>query len=166
MAEEATFVIVKPDAIKRGLVGVVLSRLETLHLHIIGAKVVRVSRELAEEHYHHLREKPFFGELLDYLEGKIHDVPYVLALVFWGADAIRRVRELTGLTHPERAEPTSIRGSLGRITGSGVMENVVHASSDSQEAEREIQLWFKPTELLRDLNFPLPKEERDRVRGR
>ena len=150
MAVNATLVLIKPDAIQRGLAGTVLSRLESLHLEIIGAKAVRVSRELAEEHYEALRGKPFFEELLDHIQGKLHETPYVLAFVLRGPDAIGRVRQLAGATHPEQAEPTSIRGSLGRMATSGVMENVIHASSDPSEARREIPLWFKPQELLRD----------------
>lgn len=150
MANEATLVIIKPDAIRRGLIGEVMTRLEPLGLAIVGAKVVRVSRELAEEHYQHLRDKPFFHQLLDHLQGKLHQTPYVLAFVLWGPEAIERVRTVTGATHPEQALPTTIRGAFGRMTESGVMENVVHASADSREAQREIRLWFTPQELLRD----------------
>ncbi|MBI3011503.1 MAG: nucleoside-diphosphate kinase [Candidatus Omnitrophica bacterium] len=151
MAEEATLVIIKPDAIQRGLMGAALSRLEELRLEVIGAKAVRVSQELAEAHYDHLREKPFFQEIVDYLQGKLHETRYVLAVVLWGEDAIGRVRQLTGATHPEQAHPTSIRGAFGRMRTAGLMENVMHASSDRREAEREISLWFKPHELLRDV---------------
>jgi len=147
-ANDATFVIIKPDAIRRGLIGAVLSRLEPLQLEIIGAKVVHVSRELAKAHYHHLKVKPFFNQLLDHLQGKLHDTPYVLAFVLWGPDAIARVRQVAGATHPEKAEPMSIRGSFGRITKTGLMENILHASTDQNEAEREIRLWFKSEELL------------------
>ena len=146
---QATLVLIKPDAIRRGLAGAVLTRLEPLQLEIIGAKVVRVSRELAAEHYRHLRDKPFFDQLLDHLQGTLHKTPYVLAFVLRGPEAIERVRNVAGATHPEQADPTTIRGSLGRMTESGVMDNVVHASADSNEAEREIRLWFKPQELLR-----------------
>jgi len=147
MANEATLVIIKPDAIRRGLIGAVLSRIEPLRLEIIGAKVMRVSRELAAEHYKHLRDQPFFNQLLDHLQGTLHQTPYVLAFVLWGEEAIERVRGAAGATHPEQGDPMTIRGSLGRMTESGVMENVVHASADPREAEREIQLWFKPQEL-------------------
>lgn len=151
MPEQATLVLIKPDAIKRQLVGAVLSRLEELPLELIGAKAVRVSRELAEEHYKPLREKPFFGELIQYIRGQLHGVDYVLALVYAGPDAIGRVRQLAGATNPEAADPRSIRGALGRLTSAGLMENVIHASSDEQEAEREIKLWFRPEELLKPL---------------
>lgn len=150
MSSKATLVIIKPDAIKRGLTGAVLSRLDALQLEIIGAKAVRVSQELAEAHYRHIHDKPFFREAVDHLRGKLHGTRYVLAFVFWGDRAVERVRELAGATNPERAEPASVRGAFGRLTAAGLMENVLHASSDSVEAEREIRLWFQPHELLED----------------
>ena len=149
--DQATLVIVKPDAIKRGLTGAVLSKLDPLQLEMIGAKVVRVSQELAEVHYQHIKEKPFFRETVDHLRGTLHGVHYVLVLILWGPEAIERVRQVTGATHPEQADPTSIRGALGRMTTAGLMENVLHSSSNPQEAEREIALWFQPHELLRAL---------------
>ena len=155
MPAQATLVLIKPDAIKRGLAGTVLSRLDALQLEIIGAKVVRVSLELAEAHYQNIRGKPFFDETVAHLRGALHGTAGVLAFVFWGEDAIARVRELAGATHPEKADPSSIRGALGRMTTTGRMENVLHASSDSQEAEREVKLWFQPHELLRS---PWPAE--------
>lgn len=148
MESQATLVLVKPDAIKRGLTGAVLSRLEQLPLRLIGAKVVRVNRELAEEHYKPLKEKPFFEEIIQYLCGQLHGVDHVLALVYHGPEAIATVRQAAGATNPEAADPTSLRGAYGRLTPAGVMENVLHASSDPQEAAREIQLWFRPEELL------------------
>ena len=151
MAEQATLVLIKPDAITRKLVGAVLSRLETVPLELVGAKAVSVSRELAEEHYRPLREKPFFGELIHYICGELHGVNHVLALVYAGPEAIRLVRQLAGATNPEAADPTSLRGALGRLTSAGLMENVLHASSDEREAEREIKLWFRPEDLLRPL---------------
>lgn len=153
MKEEATLVLIKPDAIRRRLTGAVLSRLDELGFEVIGAKTVRVSRALAEEHYKPLREKPFYDELIHYLCGELHGVEYVLALVYYGPGAIEAVRRLAGSTNPEQAEPASIRGALGRLTTSGLMENVLHASSDEQEAQREITLWFRPEELLVPINF-------------
>jgi nucleoside-diphosphate kinase len=149
MAEEATLVIIKPDAIQRGLVGTVLSRLETLRLELVGAKVTRVSEQAAETHYAHIRDKPFFRETVEYLQGKRHGTSAVLALVYWGAGAVARVRALTGATHPERAHPDTIRGSLGRMATNGLMENVLHASASPEEAAREIPLWFASRELTR-----------------
>ena len=158
MTDQATLVIIKPDAIKRGLTGAVIAKLDPLRLEMVGAKVVRVSQEQAEAHYKHIQDKPFFRVTVDHLLGKLHGVDYVLVFVLWGPDAIERVRHVTGATHPEKAEPTSIRGAFGRMTTSGLMENVLHASSDAQEAEREIRLWFTPQELLRDLGVFSPQQ--------
>jgi nucleoside-diphosphate kinase len=156
MAGEATLLLIKPDAIQRGLVGAVWSRLEPLRLEVVGAKAVRVSRELAQEHYYHLKDRPFFGELVEYLQGKLHGTSYVLAFVLWGDQAVARVRDVVGATNPEQADPASIRGAFGRLTTAGLMENLVHAASDPREAEREIRLWFKPHELLRPVGCEAP----------
>jgi nucleoside-diphosphate kinase len=113
--------------------------------------MVRVSQELAEEHYKHLKDKPFFPEIVKYIRGELHDRRKVMALIYWGEDAIGKCRELAGETNPEKAEATTIRGSYGRITTSGVYENVIHVSSNEAEAEREIKLWFQPQEIIVDL---------------
>ncbi len=113
--------------------------------------MVRVSKALAEEHYKHLKDKPFFNEIIKYLQGELHDRKKVMALVYWGNDAIKKCRDLAGATNPEEAESTSIRGSYGRITTSGVYENVIHVSSNDSEAEREIKLWFGPDEIIVNL---------------
>ena len=159
---QATLVLIKPDALQRGLAGAVLSRLEPLKLDIIGAKVVRLSQELAEEHYKSIKDKPFFRETVEHLQGTRHGMGYVLAFVFWGPDAIERVRQVTGATNPEKADPMTIRGALGRNLSSGLMENVLHASSAPAEAQREIAMWFKPEELLRDLSAASPSAVRQR----
>ncbi|MDD5115551.1 MAG: nucleoside-diphosphate kinase [Candidatus Omnitrophica bacterium] len=148
---QAVLILIKPDGLKKSLTGNILTRLSETKLEIVAAKMVRVSKVLAEEHYKHLKEKPFFGELVRYLQGELHDRKKVMALVYWGKDAIKKCRELAGATNPEEAESTSIRGSYGRITTSGVYENVVHVSSNESEAEREIKLWFSPGEIIVDL---------------
>lgn len=163
MALQATLVLIKPDAIRRGLAGAVLSRLESLQLEIIGMKVVRVSKALAQAHYQNIQGKPFFEDTVDYLQGTRHGTPYVLAFVFWGDRAIERVRQLAGSTNPEHAEPMSIRGAVGRLAADGLMENVVHASSDAEEAEREIQLWFTPSELLKPVMACPPNDSESQV---
>jgi len=112
--------------------------------------IVHVSPELAKAHYKHLTNKPFFNELIKYLQGQLHDRRKVMAMVYWGEGAINKVRELAGSTNPEEAEPTSIRGAYGRITSKGVYENVIHASSGEPEAEKEIKLWFEPDEIILD----------------
>jgi len=148
---QAALILIKPDGLKKSLTGNILTRLSETKLEIVAAKMVRVSQELAEEHYKHLKDKPFFGELTKYLQGELHDRKKVMALVYWGEDAIKKCRELAGSTNPEEAEPTSIRGSYGRITTSGVYENVIHVSSDEKDAEREIKLWLMPEEIIVDL---------------
>ena len=148
---EATLVLIKPDGLKKSLTGNILTRLSETKLKIVGAKIVKVSRELALKHYAHLKDKPFFEDLVDYIQGKFHGVNRVLALVYFGPQAITKVREICGRTNPEEAEPTSIRGAYGRITTSGVYENVIHASATREDAEREIKLWFEPQELALEL---------------
>ncbi|MCM8783857.1 MAG: nucleoside-diphosphate kinase [Candidatus Omnitrophica bacterium] len=145
---EQTLVIIKPDGLKKSLTGNILTRLSETKLEIIGAKVLRVSRELAESHYAHMKDKPFFEDLIKYIQGEFHERRKVMALVYWGEGAIGKVREICGATNPEEADPTTIRGAYGRITTKGVYENVIHASRDNQEAEREIKLWFLPEELI------------------
>ena len=155
---QQVLVIIKPDGLKKSLTGNILSKLSEAKLVIIGAKVVRVSRELAEEHYLHLKDKPFFEELVKYIQGTLHGEAYnrVLALVYQGGDAIQKLRLIAGSTNPEEADPVSIRGSYGRITTKGVYENVIHCSSDPAEAEREIKLWFQPSEIVGNV-FPVKK---------
>jgi nucleoside-diphosphate kinase len=148
---QAVLILVKPDGLKKSLTGNILTRLSETKLEIVAAKMARVTKELAEEHYKHLKDKPFFGEIIKYLQGELHDRKKVMALVYWGEDAIKKCRELAGATNPEEAESTSIRGSYGRITTSGVYENVIHVSSNASEAEREIKLWFTPGEIIVDL---------------
>lgn len=148
---QATLVLIKPDGLKKSLTGNILTRLSETKLEIVAAKITRVSKELAQEHYRHLKEKPFFEELVKYIQGELHDRRKVMALIYWGEGAITKCRELVGATNPEEAEPTSIRGSYGRITTSGVYENVIHVSSNEAEAEREIKLWFQPEEIIVNL---------------
>lgn len=148
---EATLVIIKPDGLKKSLTGNILSRLSETKLKIIAAKVMRVSDELAKKHYQHLVDKPFFNELLKYITGELHGENRVMCLVYWGEDAIKKIRDICGATNPEEADPVSIRGAYGRILTSGVFENVIHTSSCEEDAEREIKLWFEPDEIVHDL---------------
>jgi len=132
------------------LTGNILTELSDTGLILVGAKIIQVTKELAEEHYQHLREEKFFDELIKYIMGEFH-VRRVLALVYHGDNAIDKVRKVAGITNPEQAEPTTIRGKFGRITSEGVFENVVHASENIKEAEREIKLWFRPDELTQTI---------------
>ena len=147
---QQTLVLIKPDGLKKSLTGNILTRLSETKLDIVAAKIVKVSKELAEKHYEQLKGKPFYADLLKYIMGDYHKRK-VMALVYWGEDAIAKVREICGATNPEEADPVSIRGAYGRITTKGVYENVIHASTNAEEAEREIKLWFEPDEIIVDL---------------
>ena len=163
--EQATLILIKPDGLKKSLTGNILTRLSETKLEIVAAKMVRVSTELAKEHYKHLVDKPFFEELIKYICGELHDRRKVMALIYWGEGAIKKVRELAGATNPEKADPTTIRGSYGRITTSGVYENVIHVSADEKDAEREIKLWFSPEEIIVDL-YPTKEVVVDKTKKR
>ena len=149
---EPTLVLIKPDGLQKSLTGNILTRLSETKLVIIGTKMKSVSRELAEDHYRHLKDKPFFEEIVRYLMGEFH-TKRVMALVYCGEGAIQKVREVCSATNPEEAAPGTIRGSCGRITTKGIYENVIHASSNAEDAAREIKLWFEPDELVFEL-FP------------
>jgi len=160
---EKTLVLIKPDGLQKSLTGNILTRLAETKLEIVAAKISRVSKELAEEHYQHMKDKPFFPDLIKYIRGELHERRKVMAMVYWGDDAITKVRALAGATNPEEAEPVSIRGAYGRITTKGVYENVIHTSRDQEEAEREIKLWFQPDEIIVDL-YPVKIVELAKVK--
>lgn len=149
--DQATLILIKPDGLKKSLTGNILTRLSETKLEIVAAKIVRVSKKLAQEHYQHLKDKPFFPEVVKYICGELHNRKKVMALIYWGEDAIVKCRQLAGSTNPEEAEATTIRGSYGRITTLGVYENVVHVSANEPDAQREIKLWFSPEEIIVDL---------------
>ena len=135
---ERTLVLVKPDAMRRRLAGEIIGRLERRGLVLRAAKVVHVDRELAERHYAEHREKPFFGELVEF----ITSAP-TLALVVEGDSAVSVVRKTMGATNPAEAAPGTIRGDLALA----MPDNLVHGSDAPESAEREIGLWFSPAEL-------------------
>lgn len=162
---EQTLVLIKPDALKNSLTGYVLSQFSEFHagLRFAGAKIVNVSRMLAEEHYAEHRDKPFFFALIDYIRGRVHypDAPIkrrVIALVYQGPNAIQKAREIAGPTNPHMARdqrPGCIRalGTVvpikdkdGTIIGER-MDNLIHASANPADAEREIKLWFRPVDI-------------------
>jgi len=161
---QQTLVLIKPDGLKKSLTGNILTRLSETKLDIVASKILRVSRELAEKHYAHLKDKPFYRDLIKYIRGEYHKRK-VMALIYYGEGAINKVKELTGATNPEEAEPISIRGQYGRITTKGVYENVIHASTDEKEAEREIKLWFEPGEIIVDL-YPTKAITEEKARKR
>jgi nucleoside-diphosphate kinase len=139
MAVERTLVLVKPDAMERALAGEILARFERRGLAVRAAKLVRVDRELADRHYAEHAEKPFFGELVEF----ITSAP-TLALVLEGEGAIGVVRETIGATDPAKAAPGTIRGDLAL----SMPDNLVHGSDAPETAKREIQLWFAKDELV------------------
>lgn len=136
---ERTLVLLKPDALQRRLVGRIIGRLEAKGLRLVGMKLVRVSRDLAERHYAEHKGKPFYGELVSFITA----VP-VVALVVEGPRAIEAVRSLMGKTNPFDADPGTIRGDFGR----SVTMNLVHGSDSPASAAREIPLFFTEAELL------------------
>ncbi len=136
---ERTFIIIKPDAVQRGLIGEIIRRFEQRGLRVVGMKFVQVNRALAEEHYAIHREKPFFTGLVEY----ITSAP-VVAMVLEGTNAVAAARNTIGATKPTEAAAGSIRGDLGLEIG----RNLVHGSDSIENGEKEIALWFKPAELV------------------
>jgi nucleoside-diphosphate kinase len=136
---ERTLVLIKPDALERRLAGEILGRLERRGLDVVAAKLVRVDEDLAERHYEEHREKPFFGELVEF----ITSAP-TLALVVEGESAISVVRSTMGATNPVDAAPGTIRGDLALA----MPDNLVHGSDSPESAGREIQLWFPDDGLV------------------
>jgi nucleoside-diphosphate kinase len=139
MAVERTLVLVKPDGVARGLSGEIVRRLEARGLVLRAAKLVKVSEELAGEHYAEHREKPFFGELISFITGGP-----TFAAVLEGENAIAAVRATNGATNPLDATPGSIRGDFAL----GMPNNLVHGSDAPESAAREIALWFADDELV------------------
>jgi nucleoside-diphosphate kinase len=133
VAVERTLVLVKPDAMRRALAGEIVARLERRGLDVREAKLVTVDRTLAEEHYAEHAEKPFFGELVEFITSGP-----TLALVLEGEGAIMVVRTTMGATNPAEAAPGTIRGDFAL----SMPDNLVHGSDSSESAEREIALWF------------------------
>ncbi len=133
MAEQSTLLIVKPDAVRRGLVGEILRRAEAKGLRIEEMRLMHIGRELAERHYAEHREKPFFGELVDFITSGD-----VVVAKLTGEQAIPVLRTLMGPTNPAGAPPGTIRGDFGTV----ITENLVHGSDSPESAERELQLFF------------------------
>jgi nucleoside-diphosphate kinase len=130
---ERTFIILKPDAVQRGLVGEIISRFERRGLKIVGMKFLQVSDELARQHYAVHAERPFFGGLISYITSSP-----VVAMVVEGTNAIAVVRATVGATKPAEAAPGTIRADFGLEIG----RNLVHASDGPDTAATEIALWF------------------------
>ena len=136
---ERTLVLLKPDAVQRGLVGEITGRLEQRGLKLVGAKLVQVELSLAESHYAVHKGKPFYEGLIKYITASP-----VMAMVWEGPDAIEVVRQTMGATDPKQAAPGSIRHDYGLEIG----RNLTHASDGPETAQEEIQLWFSDDELV------------------
>ena len=138
MPVERTLVLIKPDAVKRGLAGEILGRFEARGLVLRAGRLLTVDRGLAERHYAEHAEKPFFGELVEF----ITSAP-TLALVLEGEGAIAVVRTTMGATNPASAAPGTVRGDFAL----SMPDNLVHGSDSPESAEREVALWFAADEL-------------------
>lgn len=136
---ERTLIIIKPDAVQRGLTGEIIRRFEQRGLRIAGMKFMAVERALAEQHYAIHRGKPFYGSLVNY----ITSAP-VVVMALEGTNAVAAARGTIGATNPADATAGSIRGDLGLEIG----RNLVHGSDSVENGEQEIALWFKPAELI------------------
>jgi nucleoside-diphosphate kinase len=146
---EKTLVLIKPDAMVKRLAGDIIRELYSTNLKMIGLKLINVKRELAEKHYEEHKGKTFYNKLVKHILGELHNNENVIAIVYEGKNAIEKIRKIVGKTHPEEAEPWSIRGKYGRIhTKTDCFENVIHASDSLKSAEREIKLWFNKDELI------------------
>jgi len=136
---EKTFLMVKPDGVQRNLIGEIVSRFEAKGFQLVGAKLMNVSRELAEKHYAEHKERPFFGELVDFITSGP-----VFAMVWQGNNVIATARNMMGKTNPADAAPGTIRGDFATSVGM----NIIHGSDSPESAEREINLWFSEGEVL------------------
>ena len=145
--KEMSFVMLKPDAVLRRLSGKVIARFEERGLKITAAKMMVIEKDLAQKHYAEHQEKPFFGNLVDYITSGP-----VLAMVIEGEECISLIRKMVGSTNPKESELGTIRGDYAIDAG----RNVIHASDSPESAKREIALFFKDSEICK---YALPDEE-------
>src|SRR6266513_1824013 len=139
MALERTLIILKPDAVQRGLVGEIITRFERKGLQVVGMKLMRITPQLAETHYEPHRGKPFYPGLVKFMTSSP-----VVVLALTGKDAIAIARKMMGATFGSKAEPGTIRGDLG-VSNSF---NLIHGSDSPESATRELGLFFKSDELI------------------
>ena len=135
---ERTFLAIKPDGVQRALVGEIIRRFEDKGFTLLGLKFMKVSRELAEQHYAVHREKPFFSGLVEFITSGP-----VVAMVWEGDGVVAAARKMIGATNPLTAEPGTIRGDFGINIG----RNIIHGSDAPETAQQEVSLWFKEEEL-------------------
>ncbi|MCM3003918.1 nucleoside-diphosphate kinase [Priestia koreensis] len=136
---EKTFIMVKPDGVQRSLIGEIVTRFEKKGFQLVGAKLMQISTELAGDHYAEHKDKPFFGELVDFITSGP-----VFAMVWQGENAVEVARQMLGKTNPKDALPGTIRGDFGLV----VEKNVIHGSDAVESAKREIALFFGEEELV------------------
>ena len=139
MAVETTFSIIKPNAIKKNAIGAIINKFESNGLKVAAAKFVNLERSKAEEFYAEHKERPFFGELVDFMTSGP-----IMLMALTGEDAIAKNREIMGATNPEEAAEGTIRKEFGDNVG----ENAVHGSDSPASAERELSLFFEKSELV------------------
>ncbi|MBM4240166.1 MAG: nucleoside-diphosphate kinase [Euryarchaeota archaeon] len=143
---ERSFVMLKPDAVLRRLMGDIINRFEARGLKIVGVKMLNISRELAEEHYAEHEQKPFFNDLVEYITSGS-----TLAMVVEGDDCINLIRKMVGSTNPKESDIGTIRGDYALETG----RNIIHASDSPKSAKREISLFFDDSEIC---EYKMPDE--------
>lgn len=136
---EKTFLMVKPDGVQRNLIGNIVSRFENKGYKLVGGKLMNISEDLAREHYGEHKDKPFFGELVDFITSGP-----VFAMVWEGENVIATARKMMGATNPQEADSGTIRGDFGATVG----KNIIHGSDSPESAEREINLFFNEAEIL------------------
>jgi len=136
---EKTFLMVKPDGVQRNLIGEIVSRFEKKGYQLVGAKLMQIPTELAEQHYGEHKERPFFGELVEFITSGP-----VFAMVWEGENVISTARLMMGATNPKESAPGTIRGDFAVTVG----KNIIHGSDSLESAEREIGLFFKQEELV------------------
>jgi nucleoside-diphosphate kinase len=141
MDNERTFIAIKPDGVQRNLVGEIIQRFEKRGYKLVAIKSLVPSRDLAEKHYGDLKAKPFFNGLVDYMTNG--EAP-VVAMVWEGKDVVRQGRAIIGATNPLESAPGTIRGQFCISVG----RNIIHGSDSFESAEKEIGLWFLPSELV------------------
>lgn len=136
---QKTFLMVKPDGVQRNLIGEIVQTFEKKGFKLAGAKLMNISEALAKQHYGEHADKPFFGELVDFITSGP-----VFAMVWEGENVIKTARQMMGATNPAEAQPGTIRGDYGVTVG----KNIIHGSDSEASAEREINLFFDEAEIL------------------
>jgi len=139
MSSQSTLVLIKPDGVNRGIIGKVISRIESSGLKISGLKLIHIDDELAEKHYEEHKDKPFFSDLIKF----IISAP-VVAMVVSGPQAILKTRTIMGSTNPLESSPGTIRGDLGLT----IEKNIIHGSANQDDAKKEISLYFNKEEII------------------